>query len=328
MIYYFAQKGYLSIDLENEDDPVLVKKVGNLDQSVPHHQKTLFNGLFLKGDRVAISDLKGTFYSVVDIAKRQVLGTPMYASKSIFGFVAGGIIGAIFGFFVPFFSGLFRVGGGFAYPFGFAFAFPIAVILFLIYTAECYRFKWKAKTIFAIKAVCLVLSVIFSLIFSLCVAGVLMTEAEKAVLCVVVFLATFLTQGALTRTEQYTRKLGDILGFKDFIVVTEEDKIKFMLEENPQLYYHILPYAQVLGVTNEWEKKFASITIEPPSWCENTDFTLFDYMLLNRVIHRSMLTAITPPKSQGNGSFAGRSGGGGFGGFGGGGHGGGGGGFR
>jgi hypothetical protein len=50
MIYYFAQKGYLSIDLENEDDPVLVKKVQNLDQSVPHHQKTLFNGLFLKGD--------------------------------------------------------------------------------------------------------------------------------------------------------------------------------------------------------------------------------------------------------------------------------------
>ena len=60
--------------------------------------------------------------------------------------------------------------------------------------------------------------------------------------------------------------LGEILGFKEFITVTEEDKIKFMLEDNPELFYDILPYAQVLGVTKEWEDKFKNILLQPPSW--------------------------------------------------------------
>ena len=125
--------------------------------------------------------------------------------------------------------------------------------------------------------------------------------------------------------------LGQILGFKEFIVVTEEDKIKFMLEENPELYYKILPYAQVLGVTDEWEKKFEKITLEPPTWYVG-DFTVFDYMILNSCMRRSMLRAMAAAAqeaSAGGGRFIGRSGGGGsFGGFGGGGFGGGGGGAR
>ena len=123
--------------------------------------------------------------------------------------------------------------------------------------------------------------------------------------------------------------LGSILGFKDFILYTEEDKIKFMLEENPQLYYDILPYAQVLGVSNEWENKFKSIVIEPPKWCTgNVSFSVFDYMILNSMLRASFRSAMVRPQPKG-GTFLGGGGGGGhFGGFSGGGHGGGGGGVR
>ena len=94
-----------------------------------------------------------------------------------------------------------------------------------------------------------------------------------------------------------------------------------MLEENPELYYKVLPYAQVLGVTDEWEEKFAALTIEPPSWCVGYRMTVFDHMVFHRCMRRAMVVAMTPPQSSGTG----RSGGGGsFGGFSGGGHGGGG----
>ena len=90
----------------------------------------------------------------------------------------------------------------------------------------------------------------------------------------------------------------------------------------------MLPYAQVLGVTNEWEKKFEKITLAPPDWCVGSHMTFFDYLIINRCMTRAMVTALARPESKG-GSFIGRSGGGGgFGGFGGGGFGGGGGGAR
>ena len=122
--------------------------------------------------------------------------------------------------------------------------------------------------------------------------------------------------------------LENILGFKEFIVVTEEDKIKVMLKENPELYYKILPYAQALGVTNEWEKKFESITMQPPTWYVG-DFTFFDYLLLRSCMRSAMMRSMSAAMQQKGGRFVGRSGGGGsFGGFGGGGFGGGGGGAR
>ena len=159
-----------------------------------------------------------------------------------------------------------------------------------------------------------------------------MTEWEKLVLCLGVFGACFITQGALSRSENYLKILGQILGFKDFIVVTEEDKIKFMLEENPELYYDVLPYAQVLGVTDEWEEKFQKLTIEPPSWYYGRNMTVFDYYIIHRSLNRALAREIAEEvarRSNKGGSRVGRSGGGGsFGGFGGGGFGGGGGGAR
>ena len=126
--------------------------------------------------------------------------------------------------------------------------------------------------------------------------------------------------------------LENILGFKDFIVVTEEDKIKVMLEEKPELYYDVLPYAQVLGVTDEWENKFKNLTIEPPRWYEGNNLTYFDCYMIHRCMHRAMTREIAAEmnrRSNKGGGSIGRSGGGGsFGGFGGGGFGGGGGGAR
>ena len=100
-----------------------------------------------------------------------------------------------------------------------------------------------------------------------------------------------------------------------------------MLEYEPQLYYKVLPYAQVLGVSNVWEEKFEKITLQPPQWCVG-GMSLFDYLLLNRIMRTATLAMLMRPEPKG-GSFVGRSGGGGhFGGFGGGGFGGGGGGAR
>jgi len=329
MIYYFAHKGYLTIDLSDEENVSFTALVSELPETSTVHERTLFEGLFQKGETVCVSDLKEKFYKSVDCAKRQLITEPMYEKKSVFMFLLGGIMGLLIAFLLPFWLGKTRIGSGYSYFFGFIIIIPIIGIWLIAYIRENYRYKWKRGKKMGLLLAEIGVAVGFSLLFIFAVASHIMTRWEKLYLCLLVMAMTFTTLGALTRTEKYGKKLGQILGFKEFILFTEAEKIKFMLEENPQLYYKVLPYAQVLGVTDEWEKKFKGILIEPPTWCGGTRLTVFDYVLINRCLRRSMVIAMMRAQSKGGGSFIGRSGGGGnFGGFGGGGFGGGGGSWR
>lgn len=326
MIYYFAYKGYLLINMQDEHDPVLIRRVQNLPDDAPVYEKTLFKGLFGREDSVAVSKLAGRFYEYMERAKAQMPSPKMYDKKSLLGFFLGGIIGIVYAFFVPLFKSLFNVGGGYAYMFGVLTIIPIALVWFIAYISENYRYKWKRSARVVAYLSQWVIMAVALLIFRFAFAQHFMTEYETLILCGVTFVATMVTLPCLSRREKYVEELGQILGFKDFIVCTEEDKIKFMLEENPELFYKVLPYAQVLGVTDAWEDKFKNIVLEPPTYYVGADASFFDYLIFRQCMISAMRTAVQPPVNE---TKVGRSGfGGGFGGFGGGGFGGGGGGAR
>lgn len=325
MIYYFAHHGYLDINFEDEKNPVLIKKA-DLPDSAPVYQKTLFNGIFKRGKigkEVSVSELEYEYYEAVDKAKKQVAPVKIYDKKSLTGYVLGGVFALLYALFIGVLLSATRIGNGYISSSGYALALPIILILIFNGIRENYRYKWKKVAVIGEKIGEVLLALISSVIYVVFVANHVFTEYEKAFVCVFLFLSLFLCKRVLSRREDYVKTLGDILGFKEFIVVTEEDKIKFMLEDNPQLFYEILPYAQVLGVTNEWQDKFKNIVIEPPTWCHGVHLDVFDYMLINSYMRMAMVTALTRPEPKGSG--IGRSGGGGhFGGFGGGGFGGGG----
>ena len=328
MIYYFAHKGYISIDLTNEKNPSFTKLVECLPDSCATHEKTLFDGLFKRGATVAVNDLKEEFYATADKAKRQLLRPKMYERKSVLAFLSGGILAFLMGIIIPLWLGKTRIHEEYTYILGLAVALPVVLIWGMENTRKSYRYKWKKGKLIGLFIAEILIVAIMTFIFIFAFASHIMTRWEKLYMSLFVLATTYLTTGAFVRTDAYNEALGQILGFKDFITVTEEDKIKFMLKENPQLYYKVLPYAQVLGVTNEWEKKFKGILIEPPSWCSGSNVSVFDVIVINACLRQAMRVAMTRPQPKG-GSFVGRSGGGGkFGGFGGGGFGGGGGSWR
>ena len=47
-----------------------------------------------------------------------------------------------------------------------------------------------------------------------------------------------------------------IRGFKNYLEMAEKNKIEILVEENPNYFYDILPYAYVLNVSNKWIGKF------------------------------------------------------------------------
>ncbi len=333
MIYYFAHKGYLKIDLENEEDPELIRLVPQLPEECAVHEKTLFNGLFDKkgknSGRVRISQLVERYYKATEKAKAQVPSPkPMYTEGSVWRFAAGWICGGLFAFFAPFFMGR-GLGGGYVYVGGLIFLLPLLINLGISILRENYRYKWKSGRRYGLLILEMLIGLAVSALFIFCFANYIMSPWEKGIICLGVLLPSLLTGETMSRSEKYLRTLEDVLGFREFILVTEEDKIESMLQENPELYYEVLPYAQVLGITKEWTEKFEKITLSPPQWCSSR-YTVFDYWLLNRCVTRSMMQGMAQAamKSSGGGHIGRSGGGGGFGGFGGGGFGGGGGGAR
>ncbi|MDE6385803.1 MAG: DUF2207 domain-containing protein [Eubacterium sp.] len=113
------------------------------------------------------------------------------------------------------------------------------------------------------------------------------------------------------RTDKGHEYLQRIMGFKKFLETAEKEKLEMLVEENPEYYYDILPYAYVLGVSDKWTKNFESIALEPPQWYGGT---VFDRMIfwhfMNSTYNSAAASMTSAPQSSSGGSFSG--GGGGF----------------
>ena len=120
------------------------------------------------------------------------------------------------------------------------------------------------------------------------------------------------------RTKYGTEVLGRILGFKTFLKTAEKEKLETLVNQDPEYFYNILPYAYVLGVSDKWIKNFETISLMPPEWYVGND-SYYDYHTFSNnynYLMRTSANAMTSrPSSSGSySSFSGGSfsGGGGF----------------
>lgn len=132
-------------------------------------------------------------------------------------------------------------------------------------------------------------------------------------------VALFSTIFMRKRTVHNAALLGRLHGFRNFIKVAELDRIKVLVNDDPEYFYNILPYAYVFGLTNEWMKHFETLHVPEPSWYTG-DTGTFQMMYLANSMNALATSIPTSPPSE-SGSSGGSSSGGGFsgGGFGGGG---------
>lgn len=107
-----------------------------------------------------------------------------------------------------------------------------------------------------------------------------------------------------------------ILGFKEFLKVTEKDRLKFhnAPEKTPELFSMFLPYAMVLGIYEEWVDQFKDITMPEPQWYDGGG-AVWNAVLFSSTLHdfSSGITAMSQA-SRGGSGFSGGGGGGGGGG--------------
>jgi len=68
-----------------------------------------------------------------------------------------------------------------------------------------------------------------------------------------------------------------------FLVAAEKQRFEMLLGENPDYYYDILPYAQVLGVSKIWQSKFDRLLYSPSSWFFGDGVNTATYNSINAI---------------------------------------------
>lgn len=129
-------------------------------------------------------------------------------------------------------------------------------------------------------------------------------------------------------TEYRQQMMSKLLGFREFIEIAEKPQLQALVDEMPEYFYDVLPYAMVFGLTDKWRRHFKDIQITDPSWYSSTNNinTLTGYTLADRLSHQfthsvkdQIQVSSHAPSSTGNGGGGSFSGGGFAGGGGGGG---------
>ena len=333
LIIFWADAGYLKIQ-EEDDKTYLVrtaKKVGKMKL----YEKMLFEEAFkAENEKVEISEIGSRWKDIVSSVRSSIAeeNSEAFSKKSVSKRTAIAIIvGIIFAGALA----LVNYQNCEMIYFYLSFGAGILVATTLILVGKNRDQKFITHGIKKFVNILMLIGV-SALLLVFCILS-FDSYCDPAFNCFLVFglylFALYLIYKFNIRTDEGTKELGDIIGLREFIVVAEKDRLEMMAKEEPRLFFAVMPYAYVLGVYDEWCKKFEKIIIETPEWYVGAvapdifDVYMFSMVMssLNSSLVNSISAAdiarIAEQAESMTGGFGGGSGGGGFsgGGFGGGG---------
>ena len=331
-----ANAGYLTIEDKGDKNIVFHKTQKDISELKNMSLKTVYNAIFTGG--VSDSEMSklgadfaesvGAILNAEKIKQKTALYDQKASSKfnwAKIGYLALMFITALVVFKIP--------KSFFGYSTG-LFSFVNALFaLFLVYDAVLCFFEQKNLWIYN-----LVSSILFVVFLAIAYARFNIALIDTACIGLVV-LALISTLPVLVNViPKYNQAgaicKGRVLGFKNYIAMCEVSQIKMFVQENPNYYFDVLPYAYVFGLSKEWMDKFKDIEVKLPDWVVNSNGTIMDYVIFNSMFNNfnsKMATTIQTEKfkaiassvksfsSKGGGGHSGGFGGGGFSGGGGGG---------
>lgn len=299
LVIYWAHRGYLMIEevphpKKKNKTEIYLHKLKDPDSTFKDYEEYMFRVLFNtrgNGDRVNFSDQKKTFYSVVNEVERKLLNVWKDNKET-----------RIYSEWNSFFRFLTNVTG-----------FLILVILHtLIFKQASMTFEWGYLEDYVVVIMCTILAWImypriagftrslanikktlpsvrfkrmfkpfFWLIVILGLYGYTLyiinyiLVGSLGLLCVATI--SFVSNKIQKRTKTGDKFTERIMGFRNFILHAEKDKINMLINEDPRYFFNVLPYAVVFGVTDKWASKFTNIKIPQPDWYASQDKSNFYY---------------------------------------------------
>ncbi|MGL5330065.1 MAG: DUF2207 family protein [Peptostreptococcaceae bacterium] len=329
LIFYWASHNHIKISIKKNDKFVLTK-INELDYEHKEYEKELFEEIFKcgEGDIVSNSQLEGEIYeelskSVSKVRKIFKGNKEINNAKSTLSGFLLALMSSIPMILCAVIGGELlhlTIGEYLSIGLGFSVLLIICYGIFYLFNKSRYTQKGKKNS----NVVAILLGVIYFGI-SVLILEVLEVPMNLSLIGIGVSFICMIMSGFIPRRSEYGREiLEQIIGFRNFVESAEKDRLELLLEEDPEYFYNTLPYAQVLGITKTWTKKFEGLTMQKPTFYE-TYYPMNNLYMMNHIMNDMNKLNSSMTKGKDDGSSGGSGGGFSGGGFSGGGSGGGGG---
>ncbi len=275
LIIYFANKGLLDIEGSKKEELVLVKKQ-EIPYDYPEYERIFFDGLFASGDgqRVQISSIGDEFAEVYEDTVSSLerrFKEPNRKLKSRSNTILRKI-GMILSLIPGFIFALTWVADGLP-----KLVLGIVLVLYLVIESLDRTFKKRditSKTLYIGKMISfsllffVILTISPIIVNALVYHSILSTSFVFAIVkCALLNTVVMFIFNLIDRRSKYLQSIiGRILGFRNFIEKAEVEKLNMLVNEDPEYFYDILPYAYSLGLSDRWINSFESIPISAPNW--------------------------------------------------------------
>lgn len=326
MVWYWADKGLLGVE-EKEDGSFTLHRKGRPADGCEEYEKSLFDALFSSGDDVELSSVR--LHQAIESSVRPALRRryakgerALYDARSQRLQTLAMALTLVYAIAMAFLTAVNDSRFGLFSFFVLAFQMIFSCLVFWSLNR---RIPSTRQYVMYSFLVILVTGMGMVFLNGICIsAGIsralvhAMTVVMSVALSVMCALAA-----AMKRRSAYAQEiLGRILGYRDFLENVEMDRLRTLIDEDPQYFYHNLSYAIVLSLEQEWANKASSIAVEDASWYVGpspvTSY-VFYYALADRFAHEFGSTCLVPERvssspfhgvSSSHGGFSGFSGGG------------------
>ena len=279
LIIEFANEGYIEIGdgADRQEKGIFAKKpkdrfdiVKIKDYNGNQYRKKIFDALFSKGDLLTEKNIKKVGQNIVTAVTEgeEVMQNSKF-DKEVYDQSGLKHVWKILGMTIIPLIILFLGAVSFVGSIGITFKIisTIAILVSIFMSVMC--LKQTSRTTTAIGVVVQLIIIIGMLVY----AGV---EAKfisglgsgiyyivSAILLSLQVLVSFWMEKKTQKGMMYEAQVN---GFVKYIKTAREEELKEMVMEHPTMFFDILPYTYIFGISKLWINKFSNIEIEKPEW--------------------------------------------------------------
>lgn len=279
LIIEFANEGYIEIGdgADRQEKGIFAKKpkdrfdiVKIKDYNGNQYRKKIFDALFSKGDVLTEKNIKKVGQNIVtavtegvEIMQNSKFDKEVYDQsglKHVWKILGMTIIPLII---------LFLGAVSFVGSIGLTFKIisTIAILVSIFMSVMCLKQTSRTTTIIGvvIQLIIIIIMLVYAGLEAKFISG-LGTGIYYIVSAILLSLQVLISFWMEKKTQKGMMYEAQVNGFVKYIKTAREEELKEMVMEHPTMFFDILPYTYIFGISKLWINKFSNIEIEKPEW--------------------------------------------------------------
>lgn len=279
LIIEFANEGYIEIGdgADRQEKGIFAKKpkdrfdiVKIKDYNGNQYRKKIFDALFSKGDVITEKNIKKVGQNIVtavtegvEIMQNSKFDKEVYDQsglKHVWKILGMTIIPLII---------LFLGAVSFVGSIGLTFKIisTIAILASIFMSVMCLKQTSRTTTVIGvvIQLIIIIIMLVYAGVEAKFISG-LGSGIYYIVSAILLSLQVLISFWMEKKTQKGMMYEAQVNGFVKYIKTAREEELKEMVIEHPKMFFDILPYTYIFGISKLWINKFSNIEIEKPEW--------------------------------------------------------------